>query len=685
MKTMDHVKKRIIISMMAILLLIITLFGITYAYFVSRFQGNTSDSVSVSAGILALKYGDGNALITAKKIIPNTVIEEKTFTVTNTGTRIVDSYEVIVEKVYNDLEYYEDLTYELTCKSYKTTDYEENGDNVTETGSCNGSNGIFPKTDDYLVRNSIDKGITHAYVLTLTYNETNEDQSKDMNKTIEAKVNIIDDETNYKSVLVYGNSVQDGTPTPSLTSPVEINGVGDKTKNLWSSKLSKGALTFANGSFYDSNTYVYNTTKIPVEEGETYTLSADGYASDGSAGFVFFKDDIFVSSLSTTSMTVTIPYGVNQLVYNFHKDGGIDINSISNIQLEKNNDATSYEPYGKYKIPITVSGKNLFDEKNIKVQFGKMQPLYENDYVLISHPSTSTYSGTYVKIPINAKYLLGKTITVSYDFMTSSESNTMLRVGYEDINAQLWKDISAAKNISSVKEFSKHSLTVTLPNSIPEDMKGENFLIALYSNSTGQLTDVSNNWVRYKNIQVEINNVATTYESYYEPETYNIILDEPLRKVGDCDTCADYIDLYNGKVYRNVKYVEFDENSNWSVYSSVANHFQVPVGDNYFNINDNYVLSNYYPNVKSGKNYYTSTNYGVLSVDGNRIRFKNKDYTTLDEWKDHVSKLNDKIKVIYKMNKTDYETLDTDITRINKNSLITVDTNVQPSKIETEY
>ena len=32
-----------------------------------------------------------------------------------------------------------------------------------------------------------------------------------------------------------------------------------------------------------------------------------------------------------------------------------------NIQIEEGTTATAYEPYGKYKIPVKVSGKNLFD------------------------------------------------------------------------------------------------------------------------------------------------------------------------------------------------------------------------------------------------------------------------------------------------------------------------------------
>ena len=198
MHDIDSVKKRIITSMIAILLLICALFGITYAYFTATVKGNTNDkSVDVSAGKLELVYKDGNGFIKVDKIQPGEVIKSKTFTVKNTGDGNIDSYEVILENVVNELKYYNDLTYELDCKS--------------DNGTCNGSNDTFPIYDGSIVTNSIKVNETHTYTLTLTYHETNLDQSDDMNKNIEAKVNIRDSEFNYTKLNIYGNNEGLGT------------------------------------------------------------------------------------------------------------------------------------------------------------------------------------------------------------------------------------------------------------------------------------------------------------------------------------------------------------------------------------------------------------------------------------------------------------------------------------------
>lgn len=181
MRRMDNVKKRIITSIVAIIVLIFALLGITYAYFTTKIKGNEDEkSANVSAGKLELTYGDGNKEIVVENIEPGTVLKTKSFTVKNTGTSRIDNYDVILENVVNELAYYEDLTYTLTCTSDKND-------------SCKGvENGIFPKYDQLLVTNSIEVGETQSFELTVTYNETNLDQSIDMNKVIHAKVNIID-------------------------------------------------------------------------------------------------------------------------------------------------------------------------------------------------------------------------------------------------------------------------------------------------------------------------------------------------------------------------------------------------------------------------------------------------------------------------------------------------------------
>ena len=160
--------------------------------------------------------------------------------------------------------------------------------------------------------------------------------------------------TNMLGYKAYGNSVQNGTPTPDV--PIEIQSVGEQSKNLLNSALISGCRLFRNGVYNDYPGYVCNEKYIPVVAGETYTISAEGYTPTTDSGFVFFKNDTFVSALPTNSKTVTIPSGVNQLYYNFRdtNNPSSDPATIINPQFELGSSATTYEKAG-YKIPITVT------------------------------------------------------------------------------------------------------------------------------------------------------------------------------------------------------------------------------------------------------------------------------------------------------------------------------------------
>jgi len=188
------VKKKIIISMCAIILLVLTLFGITFAYFTSKVEGNKNEtSISVTAAELKLEYNGENSYIEVNALFPGQKIESKVFSVENTGTREINNYDVILENLVNDLSKYEDLTYELKCES--SDEYD-----------CNGSTGIFPNKNQVIATNTINAKTKHTYILKLTYNETNTNQSVDMNKEISAKVNIKHDILNIKTFKIYGNS-----------------------------------------------------------------------------------------------------------------------------------------------------------------------------------------------------------------------------------------------------------------------------------------------------------------------------------------------------------------------------------------------------------------------------------------------------------------------------------------------
>ena len=182
-------KQKIIVSTTGIFLVLLILVGLTYAYFLTRINGNTNDkSISVSTAKLELTYGDNSAEILGKDLVlepSDTEIGTKTFTVTNNGNDT--SYVVIIENV------------SITKTSDgSTTTFESNDFRYTLTctkndgTSCDGvsTQSIFPINGGVLVGNSIKEGDVHTYTFKMWYIDTGIDQSNDMGKTIQARLNI---------------------------------------------------------------------------------------------------------------------------------------------------------------------------------------------------------------------------------------------------------------------------------------------------------------------------------------------------------------------------------------------------------------------------------------------------------------------------------------------------------------
>ena len=134
MKLKETLKQHFRVTLFITLLLGVTIIGITYAYFSAKIIGNTNDkSVTIKAGKLELTYDDGNGEVLAEKIMPNTVVETKTFSVKNTGNNNILDYDVVLDSISNDLINKSDLTYVLTC--------EEHNEKNEYIGVCNGNSG----------------------------------------------------------------------------------------------------------------------------------------------------------------------------------------------------------------------------------------------------------------------------------------------------------------------------------------------------------------------------------------------------------------------------------------------------------------------------------------------------------------------------------------------------------------
>ena len=99
-----------------------------------------------------------------------------------------------------------------------------------------------------------------------------------------------------KQLEVYGNSVQNGTPTPE--NPIEVESVGEKcTKNLYDAEtypmVDGYYIAAANGAYYkSSNGYICATAEfIPCEKmrGITYTIN---YVKSWSGGIAFYREKV---------------------------------------------------------------------------------------------------------------------------------------------------------------------------------------------------------------------------------------------------------------------------------------------------------------------------------------------------------------------------------------------------------
>ena len=183
-------KQKIMVSITGIFLVLMILIGLTYAYFLTKITGNTNTkSISVSTANLELVYGDGNNEILQNDtpLEPSAdAIGIKDFTVTNNGNSRT-SYVVVIENV--------SVT---KASDGSTTTFESNDFRYTLTctksdgTSCDGviTQSIFPINGGVLVGNSIKEGDVHTYTFKMWYIDTGIDQSNDMGKTIQARLNI---------------------------------------------------------------------------------------------------------------------------------------------------------------------------------------------------------------------------------------------------------------------------------------------------------------------------------------------------------------------------------------------------------------------------------------------------------------------------------------------------------------
>ncbi len=161
-------KTTIILAIIAVASFIVLVSTMSYAFFNTNvIKSGSTDPDSVSTVQIKADFTDGE--VVNATIIPGDSFT-KTFTVKNTGTSPI-SFKVVMNDVTNTFSRATDLTYVL---------YEDG----TEISS-----GYFPTTTAALSDTvTIPSGASKTYTLTVTYVNSDEDQSADLGKSLSGKL-----------------------------------------------------------------------------------------------------------------------------------------------------------------------------------------------------------------------------------------------------------------------------------------------------------------------------------------------------------------------------------------------------------------------------------------------------------------------------------------------------------------
>lgn len=426
-----------------------------------------------------------------------------------------------------------------------------------------------------------------------------------------------------------------GLNTPTPERPVEIESVGERTKNLFDLDLLLTHNISLAGDYYEiknskvtilsSNTAGWgDLNPLTLKPNTQYCLSIENIAKID----IRTPDNVklFPNTATTTATFTTDETGL--FCVKFFTTNDVYPYEIGYVQLEENSTATEYEPYG-YKVPVKVSGKNLFDGTLKLGQF--------------SWGTSTEYRR--IEITLNAG-----TYTLSF-------SNT------------IFNQSSNIPFISGAQTFTSNTFTLTETTDCYFQFRGTD--------------DRTENFYNSLKIQLETGNIATTYEPYIN-KTTNIYLNEPLRKVGDI---ADYIDYKNKKVVRNIKEIDisslsFEYNATYNVFAGRIND-----GISYNVLGTNASYCTHYPlfvgtfGALADKTFQNPSNYWSAY---NYILVKDTDYTDVTSFKNYLTV--NKIMLSYILATPTEETIDVpEISTSKGRNKFSILTTIKPSEFKINY
>ncbi|MDO5397770.1 MAG: hypothetical protein Q4G33_07550 [bacterium] len=355
-----------------------------------------------------------------------------------------------------------------------------------------------------------------------------------------------------KALTVYGNSVQNGTP--SADSPAEITGVGDRTANLFDKNKEPISKT--------ANQVIYG---IQLNKNTAYTL----YVTSDAVTYTNLHPDENMNASELVARRETgnyyIPFNSGENTYlsiRFTK-GTISEEYLSKIILTEGTFGASdkYEPYG-YKLPLIMSGKNLFNVGDKNSSSWAASADTSGDWIKAEYDNTNGTSERYIGVYTNVSAEL-KTDT-NYCIVTEIERAENCAVHTVTDNAYRPGQFTGSQVIYQYREtVVSNKINFAIAKTKNDFAGAETMLRTFIAVAAGAKGSCKIRISVLEDTSVTANSFV--YEPYHEPQCFNIYLDEPLNKTGSIsDTIELDIKNKSAVLTRKIGHLLFNGDEAWN-------------------------------------------------------------------------------------------------------------------------
>lgn len=305
-----------------------------------------------------------------------------------------------------------------------------------------------------------------------------------------------------------GNSTQGENPAPE--NPQEIKNAGRKSKNLFNiADLIVGHVQ-KDGTINEKETF-YRSVILDVPEDGKYRISFNSnndytmlYFSEAYINGVYSQPYVRVHAGNSNSL-ISLKKGKNILSFStYNNNTQVDFPKDHNIMIAEESETLDYESYG-YFFDLKITGKNLLSNKPTDWQIGKR----------ISWSGYPEGAITIYPVIKNAVNVISLKPLTAYSIINNSGGIVINRIVERGLNKNGIKDHDVRS--------SKYTF-VTNQNTM-------NAILQFEKVDGTELLSTDIESIKIMLVEGEVNE-PTPYEPYTE-QSMQIVLDEPLRGIGD--------------------------------------------------------------------------------------------------------------------------------------------------------